>query len=311
MADDTLVSVIIPMYGRSMYIEDAVRSVLSQTYPHIEVILVDDNGDNSIEQKKTYESIKGFLSDQVHYLRNPINSGVSKSRNNGVDIAKGQYVTFLDDDDIYYPCKVAYQLQYMQKNKLDISICSFDRFDNDGKSQPSSAIQPPLSNARDLLTQKSSPHAPTLMLTTELYRSIGGFPANLAYREDSTLVMRALLKGAKLGSIQTPLFNYRVHSGFRLSKKRFPRHELDEIYHTVSQVESSLLMHLSIIERQEYILKKDFKYLNTLYRHHYKIPFSLLTKVIKAAVQRRKWKILFKSFLKYMLSFMLNRKSEQ
>lgn len=310
MKDDTLVSVIIPMHGRSMYIEDAVRSALSQTYPNIEIILVDDNGNNSIEQKKTYETIRKFLSNRVHYLKNPINSGVSQSRNNGVDIAKGKYITFLDDDDIYYPYKVATQLQYMQKNKLDISICSFDRFDNDGKSQPSSAIQPPLNNIRDFLTQKSSPHAPTLMLMTELYRSIGGFPANIAYREDSTLVMRALLKGAKLGSIQTPLFNYRVHSGFRLSKKRFPRHELDEIYQTASQVESSLLIHLPIPEQQEYRLKKDYKYLNTLYRHHYRIPFSLLMKVTKAASQSRKWKILLKSPLKYVTSFMLGRKNE-
>lgn len=302
MANEIVVSVIIPMYGRSIFIEDALRSVLEQTHPHTEIILIDDNGEHSSEQNRTYSKIEPYLGEKVKYIKNQKNSGVSASRNNGVEQSSGQYVTFLDDDDIYYPEKIETQLEFMLKNELDISICSFDRFDSEGKTNPSSAIQPPLDCARDLLTRKSSPHAPTLMLKRELYRSIGGFPTNLAYREDIMLVTHALVKGAKLGSIPTPLFNYRVHSGFRLSKKHFPCNELHEIYKTVNETEAPLLATLPLKDQKSIRLKRAYKHANTLYRHKHELPAPLVINVMTLALSQGKWKILAKTPVKYLHS---------
>ncbi|MGQ7247166.1 glycosyltransferase family 2 protein [Halomonas sp. V046] len=297
-----LVSIVIPMHGRSKYIEAAVESATNQTHPNIEIILVDDNGDGSEEQKNTYGKVSHLLNSHVRYLKNEHNSGVSYSRNKGVSNAHGEYITFLDDDDIYYPEKIKTQLEMMQSHRWDLSICSFDRFDDDGLSSPPSAIQPELTTARDLLTKKSSPHAPTIMIKKEIFELSGGFPVELAYREDVTLVVRALTHGASIGTIPTPLFNYRVHTGFRLSKKRFHCKELHDIYRIVNHERSTLLETLSSSDRQSIQLRHDYKHLNTLYKNGCLIPWQLFRNVATLSLKNQRPTPLAKSAFKFIVS---------
>ena len=101
-----LVSVVIPTYRRGKYIAKAIDSVLSQTYNNLEIIIIDDNISNSIEREQTQKIIEDINDSRILYIQNAKNLGGSLSRNVGIFKAKGEYITFLDDDDLYLPKKI-------------------------------------------------------------------------------------------------------------------------------------------------------------------------------------------------------------
>lgn len=92
-----LVSVIMPAYNAEKYIEEAVSSVLSQTYKNWELLILDDcSSDCTAEIAEYFAS----LDTRIRLLRNPQNMGVAKTRNRGFDIAKGEWIALLDSDDV-------------------------------------------------------------------------------------------------------------------------------------------------------------------------------------------------------------------
>lgn len=98
------VSIIIPTYKGYRFLERAILSAKIQTYKNIEVIVVDDNGLNTIESNKT-KSVVSKYSDIV-YIQHKINSNGAVARNSGLDIARGKYICFLDDDDLMLPNRI-------------------------------------------------------------------------------------------------------------------------------------------------------------------------------------------------------------
>lgn len=119
MIENKLVSVIIPTYKGSSSIVSSVKSVLEQSYENLEVIVVDDNGSGTDEQIKTEK----ILNDNIHdsrflYLKHEKNINGSAARNTGIKASKGDYIAFLDDDDIWF------------KNKLEKQINVFETLDD-------------------------------------------------------------------------------------------------------------------------------------------------------------------------------------
>ena len=106
-----LVSVIIPTYKRKLdYVSNALQSVLNQTYNNIEIIVVDDSPNDFPYRDEIKNYIEKLNDDRVIYIRNEKNLGGSLSRNVGINASRGEYITFLDDDDEYMPGKVEKQL---------------------------------------------------------------------------------------------------------------------------------------------------------------------------------------------------------
>lgn len=119
-----IVSVIITTYRRSKCIQRAVESVLAQTISDFEVIVVDDNGINTLEGLATAKKMRKYSGDsRVKYIQHPINLNGSAARNTGIKESKGEYLSFLDDDDTYLPKRL--QLLYEKLDNLDNSwgIC--------------------------------------------------------------------------------------------------------------------------------------------------------------------------------------------
>ena len=101
MTTDKLVSIIIPTYSRPTTIVRTLKSALAQTYESIEVIVVDDNGEGSANQNATQAQLGDFIkNNKIKYLINKQNSGACASRNNGCRKSMGEYLCFLDDDDV-------------------------------------------------------------------------------------------------------------------------------------------------------------------------------------------------------------------
>jgi len=119
-----LVSIIIPTYNRSQYLKRAINSVLNQTYDNIELIIVDDNSNDD-----TMFIIKNFKDKRIRYIKNLRNMGSSFSRNEGLAISKGEYINFLDDDDILLPRKIQLQINRFQEsddNRLGVVTCDVE-----------------------------------------------------------------------------------------------------------------------------------------------------------------------------------------
>ncbi|MFD2044483.1 glycosyltransferase family 2 protein [Ornithinibacillus salinisoli] len=124
-----LISVITPAYNAEKFIAKTIESVLDQTYTNWEMVIVDDRStDNTVqiiqEYQKNDERIKLYIL--------PENSGSAVARNTAMKNAQGQYIAFLDSDDLWYPEKLEKQLKFMQEKNIAFSFTKYRRMDEDG-----------------------------------------------------------------------------------------------------------------------------------------------------------------------------------
>lgn len=107
------VSVIIPTYNRGQVIKESIESVLAQSVKDLEIIIVNDGGDDEVE-----ETINSFADSRIKYIKIR-HSGLAGALNAGLKKAEGEYVSYLDDDDIYYPDHLSTLLNTSKENKKD------------------------------------------------------------------------------------------------------------------------------------------------------------------------------------------------
>lgn len=122
-----LISIVIPTYKRAIEVERALKSALNQTYENKEIIIVDDNEEDSLEQVKLKEVLMNYLKkENVVYIKNDGLKGGSGCRNKGIEVANGEFIAFLDDDDEYFPEKIEKQYKYYMENngkKVGLVYC--------------------------------------------------------------------------------------------------------------------------------------------------------------------------------------------
>lgn len=121
----SLVSVIIPTYKRADCLLSTINSVLNQTHDNIEIIIVDDNGEGSIEQQNTEILLSEYIkSNKVKYVKHIKNKNGSAARNTGFMASNGEYINFMDDDDEMLPFKISSQVKCLENTKDDsIGAC--------------------------------------------------------------------------------------------------------------------------------------------------------------------------------------------
>ena len=124
------VSVIIPTYNRAEYLPDAIDSVLAQTFRDFEVIIIDDGSTDN-----TREIIEKYIKRYPQIIRPfyQMNSGASVARNKGIEEARGEYIAFLDSDDVWLSKKLERQVSVLERDKkigFFVMFCSLDEKDS-------------------------------------------------------------------------------------------------------------------------------------------------------------------------------------
>ena len=118
-----LISVIIPTHNRANLLNNAINSVLAQTYKNFEIIVVDDaSADN------TKETVESFKSNKIIYLKNDVSLKSSGARNVGINNSNGEFIAFLDDDDIWFSSKLEKQIKKFENSKVGIVYSSIELY---------------------------------------------------------------------------------------------------------------------------------------------------------------------------------------
>jgi teichuronic acid biosynthesis glycosyltransferase TuaG len=116
-----------PTYNCERFIAQAIRSVISQTYTNLELLIVDD-----CSTDKTADVVASFEDKRIHYQRNVHNLGAAMTRNEALKTAKGRYIAFLDSDDIWVPDKLEKQIAFMEQHGYAFTFADYQIMQEDG-----------------------------------------------------------------------------------------------------------------------------------------------------------------------------------
>lgn len=202
-----LVSVIIPSYNRAAFICRAVESALSQTYSHLEVIVVDDGSKDN-----TKDALKPFLS-KIKYIYQE-NRGNAAARNKGLENARGKYVAFLDSDDSWLNDKVARQTAFLEEHADHAFVyCGNYFIDENGQNVGTRLLQKGEEQTFDNLFIKNRILSLSLVLVRKsALDEVGWLDERLRQSPDYDLYLK-LAKKYPYGCIDEPLCRYQLHSG--------------------------------------------------------------------------------------------------
>jgi glycosyltransferase involved in cell wall biosynthesis len=129
--NDKLVSIITPNYNCAQFIAQTIDSVLAQTYQNWEMLIIDDcSTDGSYDIALKYAE----KDTRIRVYRMGKNGGAAFARNKAIELSRGDYLAFLDSDDLWLPEKLEKQLQFMQSNDCDFCFTEYEHIDEAGKS---------------------------------------------------------------------------------------------------------------------------------------------------------------------------------
>lgn len=214
-----LVSIIVATYRREEELKNALESLALQTYPNMEIILVDDNGSEEWNHKVS-EIVNLFRERHpeivLECIVNYPNQGSAKTRNIGIHAANGRYVTFLDDDDIYLPEKIRKQVAFMETNQYDYTITDLLLYNEDDKmvdKRIRSYIKETTVEALRMYHLKyHMTGTDTMMFKREYLTQIGGF-SPIDVGDEFYLMQKAIEGGGKFGYLPGCEIKAYVHTG--------------------------------------------------------------------------------------------------
>lgn len=197
------ISVVIPTYNREYCIRRSIESVLKQTYPVYEVVIVDDGSTDN-----TLEVVKEIADNRINYYKTDGNKGAGAARNFGVKMAQGEYIVFHDSDDICFENRVEQEMQCLEKGDnlgLVYGAHLVQTSETEGYIEPdynqSEGIEGELFS---FLLMRNTIDAPTILMKKEIFEAVGGFDENMSSLEDWDFAIR-VSKSYKIGFVSDTL----------------------------------------------------------------------------------------------------------
>ena len=203
-----LISVIIPAYNIDKYLAETLDSVLAQTYPHFEVVIVNDGStDRTLEIAQAYEA-----KDSRIQVVSQANQGVSAARNHGIRVTTGELLAFLDGDDRWNPNKLNAHINHFHESKnLGMSFAKVAFITSDGSytKQCSNSKLTNL-NPEDFYVENLVITPSNVVVRRSIIDSVGHFEIKLKGSEDQELFFRVIWSGAIVEGLDQVLTEYRI-----------------------------------------------------------------------------------------------------
>lgn len=228
-----LVSVITPMYNAADYLAQTIESVRQQTYTDWELILIDDcSEDDSLMIAQSY----AVDDDRIQVLQLNENLGMAEAINYGCTVAKGQFIAFLDSDDIWLPDKLEHQVRFMKSSGCAISCTSYVQINSDGNKEGRLFRAKEKVDYKRVLLDCPVGHSTVMYDESILGKQI---VPNIRKRSDDALWLQILKEEPYIRGLQETLVKYRVRG------KSLSRNKLTLVrYHWILYRE---IEHISII----------------------------------------------------------------
>lgn len=251
MNDKPLVSVVVPTHNDSKYIKEAIFSIVNQTYANLEIVVVDDfSNDNTVE------IIKSFNDKRIKIIHNDCNRGAAYSRNVGIKNCTGDYVSFMDGDDVWDLNKTQEQVKFMLDNNYFFTSCLYSFMNEDGQSFGKYMSSPKkVTHKKFLKTDYIG--CITTMYKREIYPDLE-IPENIFKRNDYALWIK-LSERADCYTIPLILAIHRNRKGSissvnKLSLVRYHRELFEKLY-GFNKVKSSFYAFRNVFY---YLIRKLF-----------------------------------------------------
>mgnify|MGYP001639141040 CR=1 FL=1 len=208
-----LVSIITPAFNCERYIGETIESVQKQSYCQWELIIVDDcSADNTVKVIKEYME----NDNRIKCICLKENSGTAIARNKAIEIAKGDYIAFLDSDDIWLEEKLKIQIEYMKNNNYSITCTSYEQIDDEGKTLNNVIKSVPKADYNRILLDCPVGNSSVMYNVKELGKI---YVPNIRKRNDDALWLKILKKEKYIFGIDNVLMRYRVRADSISSNK--------------------------------------------------------------------------------------------
>lgn len=209
-----LVSIVTPNFNCVHFIAQTIESVLSQTYKNWEMLIIDDcSTDGSYEIALEYAQ----KDSRIKVFRNEKNSGAAISRNRAIEESQGEYLAFLDSDDLWIPEKLEKQITFMKKNNCDFSFSKYEHIDENGKSLLKVAKVIKYLSYKKMMIH-CFPGCLTVMYNQKLIGKI--YAHDIKKNNDNALFFPVLRKSKNAMGINQCLALYRIRKG-SISRNKF------------------------------------------------------------------------------------------
>lgn len=224
MESQPLVSVIMPCYNMALYVSDSIKSVIAQTYPHWELLIVDDaSTDETVNIIASYAQ----SDTRIRFAIKKQNSGIADTRNQCIQMAQGQFLAFLDADDIWHPEKLEKQLGFMIDKNVGFTYSTYDWIDENGKT-----LNKFINTIGNLNYETYLRNTIIGCSTVMVNKTIIGDVVVPKFRtsEDTATWLDILKKGFLAYAIDEPLVSYRIRRKSASSNKIKASTDLWKVY---------------------------------------------------------------------------------
>lgn len=223
MADIPLVSVLMPVYNGELYLQEAMESILDQTFREFEFIIINDGSTDY-----TGEIVQSYADPRIRCFENEQNMGVARSRNRALSLAQSPYIAVMDADDVSLPERLAKQVDFLDAHP-EVGVLGSLVQVIDGDGNKSHTLRPPAEHGvlRWSLCFGGPIAHPTVMMRREVVERVGGYNSDLVTAEDYDL-WRRLSGVTRLFNLQDVLLYLRDH-GASVRKRHRTEHQHNRI----------------------------------------------------------------------------------
>jgi glycosyltransferase involved in cell wall biosynthesis len=255
--NNDLISIIMPAYNAELFINDSINSVIAQTYSNWELIIIDDGSTDSTAKKVSHYLI---CENRIQYYYQE-NGKQGKARNLGITKSKGEYLAFLDADDMWLPDKLKFQIEFIQEKKVDLVFASSYIFNDDEIMDVSRKINVINNvyydkNSLGIFLERNRIPILTVLVKKDKVINVNGFSELIFIQniEDYHLWLKLLMSDCVFYSSDNIVAKYRLHDNSVTFSDKFAISKLPDMFFNLLQLYPNYKIQIEIGLKEKFKL---------------------------------------------------------